>query len=152
APYEPSCTRGEVVSATFLERDQKVEGKLVNGTKYELSYPQQFQEQLTRDILRAPNRVNLRTDPQKSSLFLTALFNILPVVLVLGVIIFFMNQVQGGGNRVMSFGKAKAKLVSKDQPKTTFQDVAGVDEAVEALAAGIVGRALAAAMTNANRP
>ena len=131
--YEQSLTRGEVVSATFLERDQKVEGKLVNGTKYELSYPQQFQEQLTRDILRAPNRVNLRTDPQKSSLFLTALFNILPVVLVLGVIIFFMNQVQGGGNRVMSFGKAKAKLVSKDQPKTTFQDVAGVDEAIEEL-------------------
>src|SRR5213596_242617 len=44
-----------------------------------------------------------------------------------------MNQIQGGGSRVMAFGKAKAKLVSKDQPKTTFADVAGVDEAVEEL-------------------
>jgi cell division protease FtsH len=131
--YEASLDSGEIATATFLERDQKVTGKLLDGTKYELSYPLQYQEQLTRDILKAPNKVNFRTDPQKSSIFLTALFNILPVILVLGVIIFFMNQVQGGGNRVMSFGKAKAKLVSKDQPKTTFQDVAGVDEAIEEL-------------------
>jgi cell division protease FtsH len=131
--YEASLSSGEVATATFRERDQKVVGKLLDGSKYELSYPLQYQAQLTRDILRASNKVNLSTDPQKSSLFLTALFNILPIVLVLGVIIFFMNQVQGGGNRVMSFGKAKAKVVSKDEPKTTFQDVAGVDEAVEEL-------------------
>ncbi|HYT80629.1 MAG TPA: ATP-dependent zinc metalloprotease FtsH, partial [Actinomycetota bacterium] len=48
-------------------------------------------------------------------------------------LLFFMNQMQGGGNRVMAFGKAKAKVVAKDQPKTTFSDVAGVDEAVEEL-------------------
>jgi cell division protease FtsH len=131
--YESSLSGGEVSTAKFLERDQKVEGKLLDGTRYEVKYPQQFQAQLARDILKAPNRVTLATDPQKSSLLLTALFNILPVVLVLGVIIFFMNQVQGGGNRVMSFGKAKPKTVSKDEPKTTFQDVAGVDEAVEEL-------------------
>jgi cell division protease FtsH len=131
--YEASLSSGEVATATFRERDQKVVGKLLDGSKYELSYPLQYQAQLTRDILKASNKVNLSTDPQKSSLFLTALFNILPIVLVLGVIIFFMNQVQGGGNRVMSFGKAKAKVVSKDEPKTTFQDVAGVDEAVEEL-------------------
>jgi cell division protease FtsH len=131
--YEQSLSGGEIATATFMERDQKVTGKFLDGTKYELSYPQLYEDQLTRDILRAPNRVNLGTDPQKSSILLTALFNILPVLLVLGVIIFFMNQVQGGGNRVMSFGKAKAKTVSKDQPKTTFQDVAGVDEAVEEL-------------------
>src|SRR6266568_2964037 len=46
---------------------------------------------------------------------------------------FLMQQMQGGGNRVMSFGKSKARLVTKDQPKITFQDVAGVDEAVEEL-------------------
>ncbi|MCA1720428.1 MAG: ATP-dependent zinc metalloprotease FtsH, partial [Actinobacteria bacterium] len=49
------------------------------------------------------------------------------------LIFFFMNQMQGGGNRVMQFGKSKAKLVSKDTPKTTFADVAGADEAVEEL-------------------
>ena len=44
-----------------------------------------------------------------------------------------MSQVQGGGSRVMSFGRSKAKLVSKDTPKTTFADVAGADEAIEEL-------------------
>ena len=44
-----------------------------------------------------------------------------------------MSQMQGGGNRVMSFGRSKAKLVSKDTPKTTFADVAGADEAIEEL-------------------
>ena len=44
-----------------------------------------------------------------------------------------MSQVQGGGNKVMGFGKSKAKLVSKDTPKTTFGDVAGADEAIEEL-------------------
>ena len=58
---------------------------------------------------------------------------VLPVLLIGGILIWVMNRSQGGGNRVMSFGKSKAKVVSKDQPKTTFADVAGVDEAVEEL-------------------
>jgi cell division protease FtsH len=49
------------------------------------------------------------------------------------VFIFILMQLQGGGNRVMAFGKAKAKQVSRDMPKVTFKDVAGVDEAVEEL-------------------
>ncbi len=57
----------------------------------------------------------------------------LPFILI-GVVLFIvMSQVQGGGSRVMSFGRSKAKLVSKDTPKTTFADVAGADEAVEEL-------------------
>ena len=55
------------------------------------------------------------------------------MILIVGAFIFIMNQSQGGGGRVMQFGKARAKLVSKDQPKTSFQDVAGVDEAIEEL-------------------
>src|SRR6266545_4029614 len=54
-------------------------------------------------------------------------------LLLILVLVFLMQQMQGGGNRVMSFGKSKARLVTKDQPKITFQDVAGVDEAVEEL-------------------
>jgi cell division protease FtsH len=78
--------------------------------------------------------VAVTADPQKGSVLLGLLLTtVLPVVLIIGVIFFFMNQMQGGGNRVMSFGKAKAKQVSKDQPKTLFTDVAGVDEAVEEL-------------------
>ena len=55
------------------------------------------------------------------------------MILIVGAFIFIMNQSQGGGGRVMQFGKARAKLVSKDQPKSSFQDVAGVDEAIEEL-------------------
>ena len=58
---------------------------------------------------------------------------ILPFVLFLGFWIFLMNQVQGGGSKVMSFGKSRAKRMSADSPKITFRDVAGVDEAVEEL-------------------
>ena len=61
------------------------------------------------------------------------LFQLIPVILIVGAFIFIMNQSQGGGGRVMQFGKARAKLVTKDQPKTTFADVAGVDEAIEEL-------------------
>ncbi len=57
----------------------------------------------------------------------------LPVLLIIVVFLFLMNQAQGGGGRVMNFGKSKAKLITKDTPKTTFNDVAGAQEAVEEL-------------------
>ena len=57
----------------------------------------------------------------------------LPFVLILGAFWFLMSNMQGGGNRVMSFGKSRAKLVNKESPQVTFADVAGVDEAVEEL-------------------
>ncbi len=58
---------------------------------------------------------------------------ILPFVIILGIFWFLMSNMQGGGSRVMSFGKSKAKLVNKESPQVTFADVAGVDEAVEEL-------------------
>jgi cell division protease FtsH len=61
------------------------------------------------------------------------LIGVLPLLLLLGVFWFLMGQMQGGGSRVMNFGKSKARLVSKDTPKVTFADVAGADEAVEEL-------------------
>ncbi|HEX2143581.1 MAG TPA: ATP-dependent zinc metalloprotease FtsH, partial [Glycomyces sp.] len=59
--------------------------------------------------------------------------SLLPIVLIVLLLLFFMSQMQGGGSRVLNFGKSKAKMVSKDTPKTTFDDVAGADEAVEEL-------------------
>ena len=73
------------------------------------------------------------TQVSKSNGWLSLLFSLLPFLLIVGVLFFVMTQVQGGGNRVMSFGRSKAKLVSKDTPKTTFADVAGADEAIEEL-------------------
>ena len=65
--------------------------------------------------------------------FGSLLVTVIPLVLVLGLFWFLMSQMQGGGSKVMSFGKSKAKLATKDTPKVTFADVAGADEAVEEL-------------------
>ncbi|MFD2083081.1 cell division protease FtsH [Actinopolymorpha cephalotaxi] len=67
------------------------------------------------------------------SLFGSLLSTLLPFVLIALLFLFLMNQFQGGGSRVMNFGKSKAKLISKDTPKSTFNDVAGCDEAIEEL-------------------
>jgi len=69
----------------------------------------------------------------KDSIFVSLLVNLLPIALLVILLLFFMSQMQGGGSRVLNFGKSKAKLISKDMPKTTFSDVAGADEAVEEL-------------------
>ncbi|MBT2506853.1 ATP-dependent zinc metalloprotease FtsH [Streptomyces sp. ISL-98] len=71
--------------------------------------------------------------PSKQNPFVGILLSLLPFVLIVVVFLFLMNQMQGGGSRVMQFGKSKAKLITKDTPKTTFADVAGADEAVEEL-------------------
>lgn len=71
--------------------------------------------------------------PSKQNPFLGILLTLLPFVLIVVIFLFLMNQMQGGGSRVMNFGKSKAKLITKDTPKTTFSDVAGSDEAVEEL-------------------
>jgi cell division protease FtsH len=63
----------------------------------------------------------------------TLIFDMLPYLLIILFFVFMLNQMQGGGSRVMNFGKSKAKLITKDTPKTTFADVAGADEAIEEL-------------------
>ncbi|HNQ08634.1 MAG TPA: AAA family ATPase, partial [Tetrasphaera sp.] len=67
------------------------------------------------------------------SLLGSLLVSILPLIILVGLFWFLMSQMQGGGSRVMQFGKSRAKLASKDTPKVTFADVAGADEAVEEL-------------------
>jgi cell division protease FtsH len=69
----------------------------------------------------------------KPSLIWTIISSFLPILLIILFFLFMMNSLQGGGGRVMQFAKSKAKVVSKDTPKTTFADVAGVDEAIEEL-------------------
>ncbi len=69
----------------------------------------------------------------KSSSFWTLIFSYLPFLIIFLLFLVFLNQMQGGGSRVMNFGKSKAKLITKDTPKTTFADVAGADEAIEEL-------------------
>ncbi|MDO9556346.1 MAG: ATP-dependent zinc metalloprotease FtsH [Coriobacteriia bacterium] len=74
-----------------------------------------------------------KVNTQDQNWFVTLLVQLVPVVLIVGFMFFILNQMQGSNSKVMSFGKAKAKRVTHDQPRITFKDVAGVDEAVEEL-------------------
>ena len=73
--------------------------------------------------------VNVTLKDNSGSNWMTWVANGLPMILLLGLWIFFMRQMQSGGNKALSFGKSRAKLLSSQQKKVTFKDVAGVDEA-----------------------
>jgi cell division protease FtsH len=123
---------GEVQEAKFLEGSQVVEGVLTSGEKFQSTYPSETEDDLAALLDR--NGVPYSVDAQKGNPWLQLLLTtLLPILLIVGVLLFVMNRMQGGGSRVMSFGKSRAKVLSKDQPKTTFADVAGVDEAIEEL-------------------
>ncbi|MCA1727300.1 MAG: ATP-dependent zinc metalloprotease FtsH [Actinobacteria bacterium] len=127
-----AADQGRVQSAEFLQRDGKVVGELTDDSRYETTYPGEFQDELVKELTDAGVK-DISADTQQRSPWVSALQYVLPFILLFGLFIFLIQNMQGGGNRVMSFGKAKAKVVSKDQPKTTFADVAGVDEAIEEL-------------------
>jgi cell division protease FtsH len=121
--------------ATIRDRSNEVTGTYTDSSgesvEYIMMYPAEYSPTLTEDILNA--NVETVTDAQEPSLFQWFLGNVFPYLLLFGLFIFIMFQLQGGGNRVMQFGKSKAKQVTKDTPTVTFEDVAGVDEAIEEL-------------------
>ncbi|MEX2100649.1 MAG: ATP-dependent zinc metalloprotease FtsH [Acidimicrobiia bacterium] len=123
---------GKVATATIHDKDHNVTGELRDGTEYEVGYPENFTETLTQDIIDADVN-NVETDHQSESAWMSLLFSLLPFALLALVLLWVLGQMQGGGSKVMGFGKSRAKMVSKDQPKVTFSDVAGLDEAVEEL-------------------
>jgi cell division protease FtsH len=125
---------GQVKSLTLKEKDNTADVTLTDGRKYSVGYPDQY----TPEIIASAHK-NIADQSQfdiqgrASNGWLSLLTYILPFVIFIGFWIFLMNQVQGGGSKVMSFGKSRAKRMSVDSPKITFRDVAGVDEAVEEL-------------------
>ena len=121
----------EIKTAEFQTKDEKVVGEFVSGGKYEVFLPHDMVDDYAE--LAQEQDVLVSANPQQGNVFLSALFQFLPILIIVGFLFLLMQQMQGGGNRVMSFGKSKARLVTKDQPKITFSDVAGLDEAVEEL-------------------
>ncbi|HJO49897.1 MAG TPA: ATP-dependent metallopeptidase FtsH/Yme1/Tma family protein, partial [Sulfitobacter pontiacus] len=78
--------------------------------------------------------IPVRAEPQQQSGFQTFLMSLLPILLLIGVWIYFMNRMQGGGKGgAMGFGKSKAKMLTEKHGRVTFDDVAGIDEAKEEL-------------------
>ncbi len=130
--FEAKVAAGQVESATIKERDQIVAGELTDGTSYETTFVAEYADELVDELKKAG--VTVESDPQApNELIGTLVTVILPVLLIGGVLLFVMNRSQGGGGRVMQFGRSKHKTVNKDAPKTSFADVAGVDEAIEEL-------------------
>jgi cell division protease FtsH len=125
------ATKGMVVSATIHDSSDEVTGKLADGTSYVVQYPDRLTESLTTKLLASGATVT--TEHSKSNPWLTVLEDALPFLLLFAGFIVLLNIMQGGSRGVMNFGKAKAKTAGKDQPKVTFADVAGADEAVAEL-------------------
>ena len=116
------------------DRSNELAGTIDDGGEpYEfiVRYPAEYSPEMTAQLQESG--VEFTVDAENPSLFQWFLTTILPYVLIFGIFIFIIMQMQGGGNRVMQFGKSKAKLVTKDTPTVTFADVAGAAEAVEEL-------------------
>ncbi|MYB45501.1 MAG: ATP-dependent metallopeptidase FtsH/Yme1/Tma family protein [Acidimicrobiia bacterium] len=135
--FEQLVESGSVAEATILESSNAIEGVLAPGTTvpdvptdFRVLYPAEYEGTLT-DLLLS-NGVKVIIDPEPPG-FLDLIIGFLPWLLIFGFMIFVIMQMQSGGSRIMQFGKAKAKQVTKDQPKVTFEDVAGLREAIEEL-------------------
>ena len=135
---------GHVSKAVIDDKSQKIELDLKQGQSFQgkydkisSQYPQGAANQvfttLRKEAAKPGSGLSFRTYVAQQSAWVSILISLLPILIIVGLLFFVMTQVQGGGSRVMSFGKSKAKLVSKDTPKTTFADVAGVDEAIQEL-------------------
>ncbi len=123
---------GDVQDAVFNPNRFQISGTLVGGDKFKVSYPSDVSAFDVEKMLTAEN-VTYDSKGKGGSWWGSLLISVLPFVLLIGFWIFLMNQVQGGGSKVMSFGKSRAKRMTPDSPKIGFKDVAGADEAVEEL-------------------
>ncbi len=120
--------RGEIGSVTI--QGNKLSGRYLDGREFKLFMPEY--PDLVRD-LREKGVVISAKPPGESPFWQSILISWFPMLLLIAVWIFFMRQVQVGGGKALAFGKSRAKILSKDQHKVTFEDVAGVEEAKEEL-------------------
>ena len=130
--FQDAVASGGVKDAKFNVGAQTITGTLSNGDTYVVAYLAESGDELEKTLADAG--VTYSVNPETSSFWAALFINLIPVLLIVGVFIWIMNQGNaGGGGRVMQFGKSRHKTVNKDTPKTTFEDVAGVEEAKEEL-------------------
>ncbi|MEV4458880.1 ATP-dependent zinc metalloprotease FtsH [Microbispora sp. NPDC049633] len=133
--------QGNVKSATVVDKDQRVELTLNKPIEVAGKTTDRIQApwvegqgvQLAQALDQAKPSQGWTVEVPKQNFLVSLLVSFLPIIIVVLLFLFIMNQMQGGGSRVMNFGKSRAKLITKDTPKTTFADVAGADEAIEEL-------------------
>ncbi|HEX7305603.1 ATP-dependent zinc metalloprotease FtsH [Lentzea sp.] len=130
---------GNVKEATIEDKEQRLRLTLKDGASFEGSnrlitqYPASATDEIFNVLDQAGNKPTVETKVSQESILMQILIYLVPLGLLLLLLMWMMNNAQGGGNRVLNFGKSKAKQLSKDMPKTTFADVAGAEEAVEEL-------------------
>jgi cell division protease FtsH len=130
--FVEAVEQGRISSATPMlikGEDRIIEGELADGTKFTVSFLENYE--VTQLLL--DNGLPFKVDNQQQSIWLQILINAIPFIIMFGLIFFMMNQLQGGGSKVLQFGKSKARIVTKGKKRVTFKDVAGVEEAVEEL-------------------
>jgi cell division protease FtsH len=127
---------GQVKKATLNTKDNTIDFETTateggKPQKFTTAYPSNTEQGLVNTLLAKNVEVDVKG--KGGGGWLSVLTYVLPFVIFLIFWLFIINQMQGGGSKVMSFGKSRAKRMSVDSPKITFRDVAGVDEAVEEL-------------------
>jgi cell division protease FtsH len=138
-PREDSINYSEFIREVRAGRVQRVElaginiaGVRSDNTQFRSIMPLIGDDQLLNDLFENDVEVTAN-EPEQRSIWVDLLLSIFPILIIVGLFLFFMRQMQGGGaggkGGPMSFGKSKAKLLGEDQIKVTFADVAGVDEA-----------------------
>jgi cell division protease FtsH len=130
--FRKDIAAGQIASAEFNPSKRQISGKLEDGKKYSVHYPSDQSVPILENSLDKAD-VTYDSKGTGSWSWISFFTSLLPFVLLFAFWIFLMNQVQGGGSKVMSFGKSRAKRMAPDSPKIGFKDVAGVDEAVEEL-------------------
>ncbi|MDP9820882.1 ATP-dependent zinc metalloprotease FtsH [Nocardioides massiliensis] len=134
-------TSDRVEEITFVDGDQEMRATLkAEGDEEGRQVVAAWVQGQQRDFLNAAREgvesgqiEKANSENPRPSFFGSLLATLLPFALIVLIFIFLLNQMQGGGGRVMQFAKSKAKLITKDMPKTTFADVAGAQEAIEEL-------------------
>ncbi|QOL25240.1 ATP-dependent zinc metalloprotease FtsH [Thalassotalea sp. LPB0316] len=126
--------RQSQVREATVDRNGVIKGTKRNGEQFVTVIPGGYDRDLINDLVKQGVRATGEL-PEEPSILTSIFISWFPMLLLIGVWIFFMRQMQGGGGKgAMSFGKSKARLLSEDQIKTTFADVAGCDEAKEEVA------------------
>ena len=135
---QPLSSQSDVIFSEFMDQVESgkisevtIQGDRVSGSSFQTMTPSKDQD-LVRTLRDKGVRIVV-VPPEQTSWYMNILISWFPMILLLGIWIFFMRQMQSGGGKALSFGKSKARLMNEDKNKITFKDVAGVDEAKEEL-------------------
>ena len=137
----PQTAKNEISFSNFIDMvdsgqisEVTIQGRNISGTNGSTAFKTYTPEDPTLVKLLRDKGIRISAKPaDESPLWQSILISWFPMLLLIGVWVFFMRQMQGGGGKAMSFGKSRAKLLTEDQKKVTFKDVAGIEEAKEEL-------------------